>query len=131
MNEPDVAVLYGDQSIVRAEWADREALKTTDVLAISLCCHHRPAAELKSRYQATSYHDFYVLTWDDSSCWLGGYDDNEAWFGFDEPWEASNITWRFPYLLAGNSILFEGVQVPKEEWEAALAKFDDRDGVMF
>jgi hypothetical protein len=126
-----VAVLYSDLAVCKVEWSGKETLKRDDVLAIAIV-HPKEEARRK-RHQAVIEHDFYVLAWTDTECYLGGYDDDYYWFSLTEPWKpyGEGFTHRFPFTLPENSMLFEGVFVDKEVYAQAKLIFGDREGPMF
>ena len=127
----EIAVMYGDLSIVRVPWAERESLRRDYVLSIAILQPDRPRKH--TRYQAVCEFDYYVLAWSETDCYLGGYDDNLYWFSLTEPWKkyGEGFIHKFPFILPENSILFEGVMIDKDEYAKAKKIFLDRDGGMY
>lgn len=122
----EIAIIYGDLTERRVAWEDRLRLVTTDVLHIALIIPGQA-----QRYQSSTFHDFYHLIWDDAEteCCLTGHDDDFAWFSLTDP--ARNPVWRFPYDKPANLIEFVGVYVDNATYRTAVARDDDRDGIMY
>lgn len=128
---PDVAVMYGDLQIVRVPWEQKESLRRDYVICIAVINLENPRPHV--RHQQAIENDYYVLTWDGDSCYLGGYDDDKYWFKFDRPWRSygEGFIHKFPFILREQSILFEGVMVAPEVYKKAKEMFYDRRGVMY
>jgi len=134
----DIAICYGDLSVVRVPWKDKRRLQTDQVLCIALINNEHPRPY--DRQQGAIRNDFYLLAWDDDACCLWGYDDNLYWFNFANPWDkwgedpkapGIGFTHRNPFSMLRNSIVFEGVFVDKRVFAQAALIFDDRDGPMY
>lgn len=126
--QPDVAVMYGDLSIVRVPWDQKHTLPTTGVLFIELLNTERPLK--RQRFQGQYENDFYVLSWTETHANLWGYDDNFWWHELEAQW-APDFKHRFPFELPADSIQFKGVQVEEVEWQKAKRLYNNRDGKMF
>ena len=62
--KPEVAVMYGNRTIVRVPWEDKLTLARTDVLAITIVNNRRPRDGLREKREQLEYeHDFYTLCW--------------------------------------------------------------------
>jgi len=122
---PELAVLYGDLSIIRVPWDKKETLQRDNVIAIAIVDPNRARKDL--RPQSSIEHDYYILVWTDEDCWLGGHDGDYGFFSF----YGKGIDWRFPFILPKNSIVFEGVQISAEDYGKAKQMFKDRFGRMY
>ncbi len=130
---PDVVVMYGDLSIVRVPFDEAGTLRRDDVIAIAISHPDQPVTGLrKKRQQFAIRYDYYVLVWDDTGCYLGGYDDNLYWFSLTEPWKkyGEGFVHCFPYVMPENSITFKGVMISPEDFTKAEAICKDAEGPM-
>lgn len=123
----DVAVLYGDLSVVRVSWEEKLSLRRDQVIAIAVLDPDRSYP--RKRQQAVIEFDFYALVWDAVSCYLGGFDDNLYWHDFADPYR--RFEHRFPYRMPTDSILFEGVMISPEDYAEAKRIFGDQRGAFF
>ena len=122
----DVAVLYGDLSVVRVTWADKLSLRRDQVIAIAVLDPGR--IHPRKRQQAVIEFDFYTLVWDEVACYLGGFDDDFYWHEFADPY--TRFEHRFPYRMPSGSMLFEGVMISPEDYAEAKRIFGDQRGSM-
>lgn len=123
--------MYGDLSLVRVPWSEKESLRRDFVISIAVLHPERP--RLHQRYQASIEYDYYALIWDDDSCYLGGWDDDKYWFNLHKPWlkYGEGFIYKFPYILPKTSILFEGVMIDGDLYAKAKKQFYDREGGMY
>jgi len=119
----EVAVLYGDLSIVRVPWDEKLTLRRDNVIAIAVL----NSLDIKRR-QSSIEHDYYQIIWTDEDCCLTGHDGDYGFSRFDNP---QVVDWRFPFILPENSIEFEGITIDKEEYAKAKSIYSDPDGGMF
>jgi len=127
----EIAVLYGDLSLKRVSWTEKQLLSRNDVLSIAIINLDQP--DKKKRQQSICERDWYVLVWTNKDSHLGGYDDDMYFFSFTEPWKpyGEGFVHRFPYILPKNSMLFEGVMVKPDVYAEAKRILGDRDGEMY
>lgn len=129
----EVVVMYEGLELVRVPWEQKHSLRRNGVLAVAISHAKQPSTTLrKKRYQLVYEYDYYVLVWDETSCYLGGYNDDLYWFDFAEPWlpYGKGFVHRFPFVMPDRSIVFEGVQVPAEMYAQAKSIFTDVTGEM-
>lgn len=129
--KPDIAVLYGDLEIIRVSWGEKKSLRKEYVIAVAVIQVDNPRPHV--RRQGVIEFDYYTLVWDDTSCYLGGYNDDMYWFNFENPHESygKGFTYKFPFILPKNSILFEGVMIDGNLYQKAKQIFNDRKGGMY
>lgn len=127
MARTEVAVLYESLVVVRVPWDEKETLRRDGVIAIAVLQTDREHPV--KRQQAEIERDFYTLVWDDTSCYLGGYDDNLYWHDFADA--RTSFEHRFPYLMPPDSITFAGAFIDPDQYAKAKAIFVDREGPMF
>lgn len=129
--KPDVVVMYGDLEVVRVPWEKKETLRKDYVIGVAVTQVNNPRPDV--RRQGIIEFDYYTLVWDETSCYLGGYDDDMYWFNFENPHESygEGFIYKFPFILPENSILFEGVMIEPDLYKEAKQIFNDRQGNMF
>lgn len=115
---PEIAVLYGDLTIVRVPWVEKHSLETDQVLAIAVM-------QTGLFRQCSILHDYYQLIWTEDACCLTGHDGDYGFFG------VAGVDWRFPFVMPENCIEFDSVYVNKDDWQKALLIYADPDAGMF
>ncbi len=120
----EIAICYGDLSVVRVPWDEKESLSRTGVLSIALIILGQT-----QRCQSSISHDYYQLIWTDTECCLTGHDGDYGFYSLSDAKRSPD--WRFPFIMPANCIEFEGVYVGKEDWQKALTIYADPNGGMF